>query len=188
MVRRSLSRISAAVALVGALSLAAACGGVPGARPGGQAEGTAAWEYPIHFGDPLAKVQGLLGEPEYVIGHEVYPASGVEVWYGPEDRVTKLCFYGAAAAQESSFRNMFPSDRRLMLGLTAHADEQAFRRALGAPQVEEKSDTSIRSELHCVWKTRGLLVDAVFLASDRADPGRTFAKGTLMWFYVSPAL
>jgi hypothetical protein len=66
--------------LVAALSLAAACGKVPDAGSGRGAGTDAAWEYPVRLGDTPAKVQGRLGEPEQLPGHEFYAASRRSRW------------------------------------------------------------------------------------------------------------
>ena len=60
--------------------------------------------------------------------------SGVAVRFNPEDRVMQLSFYGDAVAVYSGGQiDWIPSDRPLMLGLTAHTDEAGFRRLLGVP-------------------------------------------------------
>ena len=176
--------------MAAAACLLVTCGRVP--DPGSHLEdgAPAVWEYPIHLGDPRSKVHELLGGPEdpTLNYKEVYPASGVEVWFGREDRVTKFSFIGNAAALYQASAIQIPSARTLMLGLTARSMEADFRRALGPPTQEDLAGQSDARERHCVWKTRGLLIDAQFLAADRTGNGKTFREGALLWFYVSPAL
>lgn len=179
-----------AIALLPAVCLLVTCGKVPRPDSPSASYTRTAWEYPIHLGDTRSRVHELLGAPENpALEYKgVFPASGIEVWFGRDDRVTKLSFIGEAAALYRTSDLQIPSARYLMLGLTAHSSEIDFRRALGPPVLEDLAGRPDATERHCAWKTKDLLIDAEFLASDRTEDGKTYGQGTLLWFYVSPAL
>jgi hypothetical protein len=84
-------------------------------------------------------------------------------------------------------------------GLTAHASENYFARALGTPVNEtENAPSGDVREVRRVWRTDGYLIDATFLGAERSSnlpfPGistkgnKTFPKGALVWFEVSRGL
>jgi N-6 DNA Methylase. len=68
------------------------------------------------------------------------------------------------------------------------AYETDFRRILGTPAKEQQERASISRELHCLWKTDSLLINALFLVAPRTHEGKTYGKGSLLWFEVSRSL
>jgi len=154
----------------------------------------ASWEYPIRLGDSRAKVHALLGNASRATDVlEEYPMSGVTIWFDSEGRVTKLNFQGEAGALYAGPNsvigpNWIPSDRPVVFGLTAHATEDQFRRQLGSPVREDDAGRAKAKELRLVWRKDGYLIDALFVASDRTEEGKMFAKGGLIWFEISPGL
>jgi hypothetical protein len=176
------------------LSLLPACG--PEGQEGSPArtDSRNGWEYPIRLGDPRSKVHQFLGNAARTTEVlEEYPMSGVTTWFDLEGRLAKLNFHGKAGALYSGPNammapNWIPSDRPLLFGLTAHADEADFRRRLGSPVHEVEAGPAKAKELRCLWRKDGYLIDALFLASDRTEGGKAFAKGCLVWCEVSPGL
>jgi hypothetical protein len=149
-----------------------------------------AWEYPLRLGDSRAATHELLGNATRTTDAlEDYPMSGVTVWFDSGGRVAKLNFAGDAAALNSVGPfDWIPTDRRLVLGLTAHTDEAGFRRVLGWPIRETQVGPREARQARLVWRSDLYLVDAVFLASDRVQGGKKLAKGCLVWVEVSPGL
>ena len=186
--------IMVSIALAAAPCLSVACGNSTDSRSAVLTDAPVVWEYPVHLGDSRAKVHELLGDPSWQPNNtkEVYPASGVEIWFSDEGRVTKLSFSGEAAFGLYPSAPAYPvslaSSRKLMLGLTAHTSEGGFRRVLGTPVLDVAPGGPAATERHCIWKTKNLLIDAEFVAGDQTKDGKTFTNGSLLWFYVSPAL
>ena len=148
------------------------------------------WQYPVRPGDNRARVHELLGNPaRATAGLEEYPSSGVTAWFNTEGRVAKLNFSGEAAVLYStdSF-GMIPSKNQVLSGLSNRSDETDFRRILGTPAKEQQERASISRELHCLWKTDSLLINALFLVAPRTHEGKTYGKGSLLWFEVSRSL
>jgi len=177
MIGESLSR--GFVAMFIALVLLAGCGG-------GQRERADTWQYPVRLGDSRARVHELLGAASRsTLDLEEYPASGVTVWFDTENRVTKPNFAGeASAVYASASFDPIISEQQLLFGLTGHTDEAGFKRVLGVPARESQERSASVRELRCVWKKDGYLVDALFLVAKRNHEGKTFPKGTLLWFEV----
>ena len=152
------------------------------------------WQYPLRFGDARSKVHEILGNAAQTTNIlEEYPMSGVTVWFDSEGRLSKFCFHGEAGALYSGpdstiGANWIPSDSPVLSGLTSHAHEGEFRRLLGSPVREYEADPSNAKEVRRVWRYRGYLIDALFLASGRTSDKNTFTKGSLVWFEVSPGL
>ena len=146
-----------------------------------------AWPYPVRLGDSRAQVHGSLGNAARVTEVlEEYPLSGVTVWYNPEGRVAKLNFAGLACAVYSL--ESIPSDRQLMFGLTAHTDEAGFRQLLGNPVRESVAGAANAKEARVVWRKDGYVIDALFLASERAYQSQALPLGRLVWFEISPGV
>jgi hypothetical protein len=152
------------------------------------------WAYPLHFGDSRGRAHEVLGNATRTTEVlEEYPMSGVTLWFSPEGRLTKLNFQGSAGAlysgpNSTAGQNWIPSDQSLVFGLTAHANEVDFARLLGTPVSENEAGSASTSELRRIWRKDGYLVDALFLASNRSDLGKTFPKGSLLWLEISPGL
>ena len=144
------------------------------------------WQYPVRLGDPREGVHKLLGAASRITPElEEYSESGVTVWFDRESRVTKLNFAGeACAVYASASFDPIISKQQIVFGLTSYTNEAGFRRVLGVPAREShERSTSVR-ELRCVWKKDGYVVDALFLVAERSHEGKTFSKGTLLWFEV----
>lgn len=190
--QRGRLRVLSTIAIT--LSLMPACG--PKGQDGSpiRTDSRNGWEYPIRLGDPRSKVHEFLGNATRTTEVlEEYPMSGVTTWFDLGGRLTKLNFHGEAGALYSGPNSMIapnwiPSDRPLLFGLTAHADEGDFKRRLGSPINEVEAGPAKAKEVRCVWRKDGYVIDALFLASDREEGGKTFAKGCLVWFEVSPGL
>jgi hypothetical protein len=147
------------------------------------------WNYPIHLGDPISKVHSLLGIPSRTTEVlEEYPRSGVSVWFTPEGRVAKLNFQGQAGALYAPDNQWQPTGRIVLLGLSPRATEIDFRQALGTPEQTTMERSSAFRETHHSWRRNGYAVDGWFLATERTLGDIQFAKGTLLWFEVSPTL
>ena len=150
------------------------------------------WAYPLHFGDSRGRAHEVLGPAARTTEVlEEYPMSGVTLWFSPEGRLTKLNFQGSAGAlysgpNSTGGQNWIPSDRSLVFGLTAHANEVDFARLLGAPVSETEAGSAGTRELRRIWRRGGYLIDALFLASARTDLGKTFPRGSLLWLEISP--
>jgi hypothetical protein len=119
---------------------------------------------------------------------EEYPASGVTVWFNPEGKVAKLNFAGAAISLYSGSKEIIVSDRRIVFGLTAHAAETTFHRALGPCTIQREERSAAIRERRCIWRKDGYFIDALFLATDRTYGRTMLPRGTLVWFEVSPVL
>lgn len=175
-------------ALFMVLGIAVACGRTGGdGRPLPQRAG-GSWKYPVQLGDHRSKIHELLGAPTRATEElEEYPGSGITAWFDAEGRVAKFNFTGSAGAPEMypiAPLASIPSEREVVFGLTTRLDEAAFRRILGAPAKE-----SVAGDLRCVWRRDGYVVDASFLRSrGRGLDGKTYEKGTLLWFEVSHGL
>ena len=153
---------------------------------GSEAVSSDSWQYPVRLGDQRERVHKLLGAvgrttPEL----EEYPESGVTVWFDSENRVTKINLAGEACAvyATASFDPII-SKQQILFGLTGHTNEVGFRRILGVPERETRERSTSVRELRCVWKKDGYVVDALFLDAERNHEGKTFPKGTLLWFEV----
>src|SRR4029453_8674907 len=107
-----------ATVLIAIASALPGCGNGGGVHSDAQTETSGIWQYPVHLGDSRAKVHELLGGPydQTLDYREAYPASGVEVWFDPEGRVSKFSFVGEASALYQTFPVQIRSDRNLMLG------------------------------------------------------------------------
>jgi hypothetical protein len=153
---------------------------------GSEAISSDSWQYPVRLGDLRERVHKLLGGTSRTTPDlEEYPESGVTVWFDREGRVTKLNFAGEACAvyASASFAPII-SKQQILFGLTARTDEAEFRRVLGGPARESYERSTSVKELRCVWKKGGYVVDALFLVAERNHEGKTFPKGTLLWFEV----
>lgn len=144
------------------------------------------WQYPVRLGDLREGVHRLLGAASRIMPElEEYPESGVTVWFDRESRVTKLNFAGeACAVYASASFDPIISKQQIVFGLTGYTDEAGFRRVLGVPDRESHERSMSVSELRCVWKKGGYVVDALFLVAERNHEGKTFSKGSLIWFEV----
>lgn len=148
------------------------------------------WQYPVRLGDMRERVHKLLGPASRTTPElEEYATSGVTVWFDKESHVTKLNFAGRASAvyATASFDPII-SDHQVLFGLTGYTDEAGFRRVLGSPAKESQERSTRAREQRCVWKKDGYVVDALFLTAERNHEGKTFPKGTLVWFEVVRAL
>jgi hypothetical protein len=125
---------------------------------------------------------------------EEYPASGVTLWFDPDNRVTKLNFFGeAAGAYRTSFEQTF-SDQPLLFGLTARSDEAAFRKVFGEPRQEQSQGLPGRRERRLVWKKAGYVIDGLFFVEVYKSPyvckdpcdisTEVYRPGTLVWLDV----
>lgn len=160
-------------------AFAAGCGASPGAD---------SWTYPIRLGDDREKVHTLLGNPSQAMDTlEEHPLSGVTLSFDSENRVAKATFQGPAGAIYS-VGDWIPADRIIVFGLNAHADEVEFVRVLGAPVLQSEERLLAKHEIRRVWKRDGYLIDAEFLGTDRSESGKTFPKGSLLWFNISKGL
>ena len=152
------------------------------------------WQYPIRLGDSRSSVQELLGPPHYTSRPmwDEFPTLGVSAMFDAADRVTKLSFVGAANSTQVPY---IPSDRPVLFGLSGHADEEDFRLALGSPVVERQEPAGAQAQkkdgryrtvrgVRLVWKKKGYVVEALFVAEERGYRGNTYDKGTLSEFQV----
>lgn len=148
-----------------------------------------AWQYAIRPGMSRLTVHQMLGEGGATRRSdelEEYPLSGVTVWFGEGNRVTKVGFEGAASAiyTNPGSADVIPSDQPLIFGLTGHSDAADFRKVLGIPTREVPEGPTATKEMHCIWKRSGYVVDALFLKVERATPTQTYVAGSLLWFEV----
>lgn len=169
-----------------ALGLLLGCGDGRKATACSETISSGSWQYPVRLGDLRERVHKLLGAASRTTPElEEYPESGVTVWFDHESRVTKLNFAGeACAVYASASFDPIISKQQILFGLTGHTDEAGFRRVLGVPARESHERTTSVKELRCVWKKDGYVVDALFLVAERNHKGKTFPKGTLLWFEV----
>lgn len=197
----------AAVSLSVLFWLSIACG-TSTDGPGGRRASDDSWDYAIRLGDSRAKVHKLLGNAARTTDAlEEYPKSGVTVWFDSEGRASKLNFGAEADQIYVGASEWIPSDRQLMFGLSTRMNEDEFTRVLGTPvRVHEhrvpptggasvpasagpdKYFTDWHNERRVIWRKLNYSIEARFLASDRADQGKTFAKGSLLDFEISPGL
>jgi len=189
---RKCSWFGAAAVISVTLGLLPACGTNSNDSSSARTDSRDSWQYPLRLGDARARVHEILGNATRTTEVlEEYPMSGVTVWFDSEGRLTKLNFHGEAGALYSGPNSMIganwiPSDRPVLSGLTSHANEDDFRRLLGSPVREYEAGPSNAKEVRRVWRYGGYLIDALFLVSDRTNEGKTFTKGSLVWFEVSP--
>jgi hypothetical protein len=129
----------------------------------------------------------LLGAPSRTtLDLDEYPASGVTVWFRADGQAVKFNFAGKASRLYSVDRvGLIPTERSVLFGLTGHADEADFVRALGLPASDGEERAAAVSERRRVWRRNGYVIDALFLVMERNQQGRTYPGGTLVWFEVS---
>jgi hypothetical protein len=183
-------RLAATAAVVLSAVWSPGCGSTKGETPVSGAP-PRVWTYPIHLGDSRARAHELLGNPTRTTEVlEEYPLSGVTLWFDPEGRLTKLNFVGAAGKvlYSGSSPDVIPSDLTIAFGLTAHSIDGDFTRVLGPPVGENQVRSANTAEVRRVWRKDDVLIDALFLAADRTEDGKTLPKGGLVWFEVSRGL
>ena len=174
------SRVVGVIASLIIVIVLAACG------CGSQQPASLNWKYPVRFGDSRARVHELLGAPNtgLLSAAEKFWASGVDVEFGPEGRVTGFTFDGVAAAPYGGPEGSYPTEREFFAGLGAQADEATFRRVLGIPVDDQQREALYRRS---AWRRDGFLIQAAFLAVETSAEGRTLAKGTLFSVTISQA-
>ncbi|MGA3279899.1 MAG: hypothetical protein ABSD50_02815 [Smithella sp.] len=97
----------------------------------------------------------------------------------------KFNFAGEASAiYASASYDPIISKQQIVFGLTGYTDEAGFRRVLGVPVKENYERATNVRERQCVWKKDGYVVDALFVVAERNYEGKTFSKGSLIWFEV----
>jgi len=193
--RHSPFAVACLVALMGSPNLG--CSSLSRSQTGTDSDG---WQYALRLGDDLSRVHSLLGFAwrSQNTGSgllEEYPLSGVSVWLDQGNRVTKLNFIGSAGAYRySGMTNWIVSDRGVFGRLTARMNEAQFRVALGIPAIDGAEAATVDPwhgrnavrEHRCVWRKGGFIIDALFVSEAQASDRQ--AKGSLIWFDVSPGL
>jgi hypothetical protein len=144
------------------------------------------WQYPVKLGSQRITVHTLLGAPfRCAPDLEVYPPSGVSIWYDGDYRVTKLRFNGQASFFDiGDSTDYIPSNSQILQGLTPHYDLTAFKLTFGAPIIENAIQSKLFSGSHCVWRGDGLVIVGQFLDSTQTYQGKQYHKGTLVWFDI----
>jgi len=119
-----------------------------------------------------------------------YPRAGVSVWFDHAGRVSKLAFLGEASRLYTSDPvGILPVGPPVgvMSTLTGESTEADFRKALGNPASEVEVPARGR-ERRCIWKSRGYVIEGMFLVEAQREAGKTYQPGTLVWFEVTKGL
>jgi hypothetical protein len=181
-----LARFFIFVLIALALGLLVGCG--DGSRDSARSDtvSSGSWQYPVKLGDRREEVHRVLGNASRITTElEEYPESGVTIWFNRENLVMKFNFAGEASAiYASASYDPIISKQQIVFGLTGYTDEAGFRRVLGVPVKENYERATNVRERQCVWKKDGYVVDALFVVAERNYEGKTFSKGSLIWFEV----
>lgn len=166
------------------------------------------WEYPIKVGDSIFIVHKYLSGPSYPdVRSEKYPKSGVTIYYSGRN-VSQITFTGEAAALISVLHPVWEDeilyDKPFFAGITAHSNDDKFKRVLGPPLKEYADNRNYKGfrptveilgkeifikpapilvleRLHQTWEKDGYLIEASFINFDSTYQDKVFKKGTLLW-------
>jgi hypothetical protein len=145
----------------------------------------------VRLGDTREKVREVLSNPtRETASMAEYPRAGVTVWLDQAGRVSKLAFLGEASRRYTSDPvGILPVAPLVgvISTLTGKSTEADFREALGNPASEAEVRAQGR-ERRCIWKSRGYVIEGLFLVEAQSEAGHTYEPGTLVWFEVTRGL
>jgi len=149
------------------------------------------WRYPVKLGDTRERVSEVLSYPSRETPSMAeYPKAGVTAWFDQTGRVSKLAFLGEASRLYTSDPvGIFPIRPPIgvVFTLTGESTEADFRKVLGNPATEAEVPARGR-ERRRIWKSRGYVIEGLFLVEAQSEAGKTYQPGTLVWFEVTRGL